>query len=435
MDQWAAGMGSEWRFWGAREIGADIMADVFISYKREDKGLVATMAQGLESSGLQVSWDQEIPGDANFHQWIEQHLNSAKVAIVCWSKNTMDVSRARWVINEAQEAMHQNKSLFSVVLEEGVRPPLAFRHLQITDLSAWRGDAQHPYWRSFVEQVTAVVEGRAPPVNTTRPPKGRPKLAPLLASVAASVVVVLGLGAASFAFRWPRQLYVAAPLAAPTLDLAPDVARVVELARADATAGEEASARGRVAEEEARRYQRRALNREQGYETMSYGDGSSYAGQPRPPGSVSLGVYQRPDRDEYAGNFGTDATTSWYRGPGVYTYGDEHDDGIQAHYGDFEGNRLTGRGAVYYSSLTAPHFARAREAGEAVWRAQASARYFGGVDDDHAHGRGVMTLDSGVQLIGEWRNGVLFGVGVELSPDGAVARAGNWVDGVFQTPN
>lgn len=41
------------------------MADVLVSYKREDRARVAPIVDGLAGAGLSIWWDKAIPGGAN----------------------------------------------------------------------------------------------------------------------------------------------------------------------------------------------------------------------------------------------------------------------------------------------------------------------------------------------------------------------------------
>ena len=61
------------------------MADVFISYKREDAARVRKLVAALRDAGLDVWWDEDIPASAPWEATIERALADAKEVIVCWS--------------------------------------------------------------------------------------------------------------------------------------------------------------------------------------------------------------------------------------------------------------------------------------------------------------------------------------------------------------
>lgn len=135
------------------------MADVFISYKSDDRGTVEDIVRGLEREGINLWWDQGIAPTADWRADIARELHAAKVVIVVWSRNSADLDGGKWVIQEAEEADARG-GLVPVIIDD-VLPPLGMRHVQAADLVDWRGDMQDPRWRGFVETVRAKLEGRA----------------------------------------------------------------------------------------------------------------------------------------------------------------------------------------------------------------------------------------------------------------------------------
>ena len=101
------------------------MADVFISYKREDIILAKTLANMLIELGWTVWWDRDIPAGKDYDQIIEEQLASAKCIIVLWS--TLSIN-SRNVKDEANEALKRN--VLIPVLIGKVYPPLGFRMIQ-----------------------------------------------------------------------------------------------------------------------------------------------------------------------------------------------------------------------------------------------------------------------------------------------------------------
>jgi TolB-like protein len=100
------------------------LADIFISYAREDRDFVDSLASNLEASGLSVWWDRNISGGAEFAQTIEKELLESTTAIVVWSENALS---SHWVRDEADFAREQSKLL--PLSLDGVLPPLGFRQL------------------------------------------------------------------------------------------------------------------------------------------------------------------------------------------------------------------------------------------------------------------------------------------------------------------
>ena len=74
------------------------MANVFLSYAREDTARAGPLAQALEAFGHSVWWDQNITGGEQFAHAIEQALNDADAVVVVW---TDAACRSPWVRDEA----------------------------------------------------------------------------------------------------------------------------------------------------------------------------------------------------------------------------------------------------------------------------------------------------------------------------------------------
>jgi len=65
------------------------MADVFISYKREDRERIAPLARALEARGYTVWWDLELVPSQKFERQIKRELDAAKCMIVVWTDRSI----------------------------------------------------------------------------------------------------------------------------------------------------------------------------------------------------------------------------------------------------------------------------------------------------------------------------------------------------------
>jgi len=135
------------------------MADVFISYKSEDRAAVEDIVNGLTAENVSVWWDQGIAPTTEWRAEIHRQLQAAKVVVVVWSRASTDFTSGKWVIQEAEEA--DKRGALVPVLIDDVAPPLGLRHVQAGDLIDWRGDRRDPRWGGFMETVRAKLEGRA----------------------------------------------------------------------------------------------------------------------------------------------------------------------------------------------------------------------------------------------------------------------------------
>jgi adenylate cyclase len=108
------------------------MAQVFLSYARDDVETARKLAGVLADAGQTVWWDRHLHGGANFSSEIERELKNAQVVMVLWSQSSI---ASAWVQDEAAEGRDSGR-LVPVTLDS-VKPPLGFRQLQCIDLSSW----------------------------------------------------------------------------------------------------------------------------------------------------------------------------------------------------------------------------------------------------------------------------------------------------------
>jgi len=185
------------------------MADVFLSYAREDAARAEQIARGLENAGLDVFWDNEIPPGQTWADYIEQKLAQCKALIVLWSAHSVG---SQWVREEAR--LGRDKSVLIPVMIDSVQPPFGFGEVQAANLSNWNGAPDDPNWRRFVDAVSNFAKGAAPrpsaqamptPPRTAPQPtysapaaqqrKGVPVWAWIAGGVAAVVVLLVAIGA------------------------------------------------------------------------------------------------------------------------------------------------------------------------------------------------------------------------------------------------
>jgi hypothetical protein len=115
------------------------MADVFISYAREDRKSAEKIASALETERLSIWWDRELIGGDNFDDAIERELGLAKCIVVLWSQHSIG---SNWVRNEA--SMAAERDALVPVFIENVKLPLEFRRKHTIDLTMWMGDSTAP---------------------------------------------------------------------------------------------------------------------------------------------------------------------------------------------------------------------------------------------------------------------------------------------------
>jgi TolB-like protein len=162
------------------------MADVFISYARDDRERIEKLAAALEAEGFSVWWDRRIDAGSEFSKDIERELNAAKAVIVAWSSAG---NASSWVRDEASFARDRAKLLPIRLDAEG--PPLGFQQFHAFDFSQWRGDQGAEEFATLVASLRRRIAGET---AAFEPAPARPK--GVLAQLRRRPVVLAGMFAA-----------------------------------------------------------------------------------------------------------------------------------------------------------------------------------------------------------------------------------------------
>jgi len=132
------------------------MADIFISYKKEDAGRVIRMVEALRAEGFDVWWDHGIKAGSEWDRSIHKELYAAKVVIAIWSEASV---AAPWVKEEA--TVGKNRGVLVPARIDDVDPPLGFMMIQAADLVDWHGDRSDSRWAHFLDAVRSTLNGGA----------------------------------------------------------------------------------------------------------------------------------------------------------------------------------------------------------------------------------------------------------------------------------
>ena len=179
------------------------MADIVLSYARDDRRQAELVADALERSGWSVWWDRAILPGTNYRQVIEAQLSAARCVVVLWSAAAR---QSNWVHDEATLALSRNV-LVSVLIDDS-EPPLGFRQLQTANLANWTGSASDPAFALFQQGIGHVMSSGSSTRGSTveaagqvAPPRStvwRKWPVPLLPTIVALVVC----GVAGAALMW-----------------------------------------------------------------------------------------------------------------------------------------------------------------------------------------------------------------------------------------
>ena len=143
----------------------DEMANVFLSYAREDSARAAIIAKAL-SRRWTVWWDRTIPPGKTFDDVIEEALDRAACVVVLWSRTSV---LSHWVRSEAAEGARRGISCRRFSNRED---PLEFRRVQAANLAAWNGDSGDPEFEQFIRSISTLIEP-----TTDGPPIASPRIA------------------------------------------------------------------------------------------------------------------------------------------------------------------------------------------------------------------------------------------------------------------
>lgn len=130
------------------------MADIFLSYNREDQPTALDYARALESSGFSVWWDTTLKTGDAYDEVTEKALRDAKAVVVLWSRRSVV---SRWVKSEATLADRLG-TLVPVMIDECERP-IMFELVQTADLAHWKGNVADPEFKSLISEIRTHVAG------------------------------------------------------------------------------------------------------------------------------------------------------------------------------------------------------------------------------------------------------------------------------------
>lgn len=129
------------------------MADVFLSYKRDERSAVETIASHLRDLGLTVWFDASMSAGETFNAEIDREARAAKVVLVCWSPAAR---QSEWVNAEAMIGFEQKKLAACYVAgPDGFSAPTPFNASHTEDLRVWLAapSSTDPVWKSVLRRI------------------------------------------------------------------------------------------------------------------------------------------------------------------------------------------------------------------------------------------------------------------------------------------
>lgn len=138
----------------------DAVADVFISYKKEDRDRAEGVVAGLRADGFSVFWDEGLTPKEAWDAMLEQEIGVAGSVLVLWSPRSIN---SEWVRTEAHYGQDRGKLV--PVMIESCTLPLAFMLKQTVDLSRWSGDRGDRQWRKLQSWIADLVSTKPGAAN------------------------------------------------------------------------------------------------------------------------------------------------------------------------------------------------------------------------------------------------------------------------------
>lgn len=129
------------------------VADIFLSYNREDQSVAALYADAFAREGFSVWWDTQIRAGEAYDEVTENALRNAKAVVVLWSPRSV---ASAWV--RAEATLAQRFNTFVPAMIELCERPIMFELTQTAELTHWAGDIGDAVWRKFVDHVREFVE-------------------------------------------------------------------------------------------------------------------------------------------------------------------------------------------------------------------------------------------------------------------------------------
>jgi hypothetical protein len=151
------------------KAGSEALADVFISYKKEDRAHAERVAASFAADDISVWWDDDIRPREAWDKTIEREIGACAAVVVLWSARSVE---SDWVRTEAHFG-HDRGKLAPAMIEPCERP-IAFMLTQTVDLVGWSGERADPRWKKLAAWVADLTATRdAPPGAPLSPAQNR----------------------------------------------------------------------------------------------------------------------------------------------------------------------------------------------------------------------------------------------------------------------
>jgi TolB-like protein len=131
------------------------VAQVFVSYKSEDRERLRPLVEALEAEGFSVWWDAQIEAGEAWRDRIEQQLESALCVVVAWTERSVG-PEGRFVRDEAGRAL--SRGVYLPILLDPVRLPIGFGEVQALSLVGWRASRTDSRFQAVLSAIRSQLD-------------------------------------------------------------------------------------------------------------------------------------------------------------------------------------------------------------------------------------------------------------------------------------
>jgi hypothetical protein len=128
------------------------MADIFISYKSENRGFTELLSDALVAAGFSTWWDGSLVAGETYTDRINSELQLAKVVLVVWSESSWE---SKWVKEEAAIGRHLDK-LVSLRIDQ-VKIGVPFFTVHTSDFTRWNGDNEDEKFMELLSGIKRII--------------------------------------------------------------------------------------------------------------------------------------------------------------------------------------------------------------------------------------------------------------------------------------
>lgn len=134
--------------WGCFEARDSRVADVFISYKREDRPRIAIIAELLSDLGLSAWFDASLVSGDTWQSVINREVGQASAMLVCWTPQAVNSVQ---VMREVLEGVRRR--IYAPVLLADCDLPAELNRTHMPNLTDWDLSLDNHEWLALLSRL------------------------------------------------------------------------------------------------------------------------------------------------------------------------------------------------------------------------------------------------------------------------------------------